>query len=279
VLLVVWDGHTYAISSANIKKLARLDASEFHTVSGRTVVTIDGEAVSAASLGEILGFKSRGSDTISQLHGTGRKLPVVVLTAEERQVACFVDEFIAEQEVMVKNLGSHIKRLRHIAGATILPNGRVALTINAADVIHSAARLGTSGTLRAISDEQAVEKKVHRLLVVDDSITTRGLEKSILEAAGYIVNVATDGLEGWEVLQRDGADLLMVDAEMPRMDGFELIATIRKSERFKDLPAILVTSLDDEKSKARGMQAGASAYVVKGAFDQVSFLNLVERLL
>ncbi len=117
------------------------------------------------------------------------------------------------------------------------------------------------------------------MLVVDDSITTRTLEKSILEAAGYEVETAIDGDDALRILQQRGAALVVTDIEMPRRDGFALTETIRRSSRFAELPVILLTSRASERDRARGVEVGADAYIVKNAFDQDDLLNAVARLL
>ena len=118
-----------------------------------------------------------------------------------------------------------------------------------------------------------------RLLIADDSVTTRSLVKSILESSGYSVTAAVDGAEAWRLLQEQGADLVVSDVEMPNLDGFGLAETIRQSKRFHDLPVILVTALDSPEHKARGIEAGANAYLVKSAFDQTNLLETIGQLL
>src|SRR5690606_32678128 len=123
------------------------------------------------------------------------------------------------------------------------------------------------------------ERVARRLLVVDDSVTTRSLEKSILEAAGYQVEVAVDGLDAWQLLQERGADLVVADVEMPRMDGFALCEAIRGSRRLRNLPVVLVTALASDADRARGLEAGADAYLPKGTFDQSQLLEAVASLI
>jgi two-component system chemotaxis sensor kinase CheA len=110
-------------------------------------------------------------------------------------------------------------------------------------------------------------------------VTTRTLEKTVLEAAGYDVITASDGAEAWHLLQERGADLVLSDVEMPRMDGFMLTEAVRGSRRFRDLPVILLTALDNERDRARGLEVGADAYLVKSAFDQTVLLTTLEQLL
>ena len=139
------------------------------------------------------------------------------------------------------------------------------------------ARAGAADLARSLAASPAERRR--RLLVVEDSLTTRTLERSILEAAGYEVMVAADGAEGWRLLQESPPDLVVADVEMPRLDGFGLTEAIRGSKRFHDLPVVLVTALASERDQARGLEAGASAYLVKSAFDQRNLLETIAQLL
>jgi two-component system chemotaxis sensor kinase CheA len=200
----------------------------------------------------------------------------VIAAAGDRRMAFVVDEFLAEQEIVVKGLGARLRRVRHISGATILPTGQVALVLHAADLIRSA--LGRAPAL-VLAPAAAVARTKKRILVAEDSITTRALEKSILEAAGYAVATAANGVAAWELLAKDGADLLVSDIEMPRMDGFELTETVRSSPRFRSLPVVLVTARATDTDRQRGLAAGANAYLVKSAFDQRALLETIAQLL
>jgi two-component system, chemotaxis family, sensor kinase CheA len=201
----------------------------------------------------------------------------VILTAGEQQVAFVVDQFLTEQEVLVKSLGARLRRMRHLTGATLLPNGQVALVLNAASVIRTAQG---QATRRFVSDaDQPARQQRWRLLVVEDSLTTRTLMKSILEAAGYEISVAVDGEQAWRLLAEEPVDLVVTDVEMPRMDGFQLTAAIRGSEPLADLPIVLVTSRGSDADKRRGIEVGANAYLVKSGFDQENLLQTIQQLL
>lgn len=134
-----------------------------------------------------------------------------------------------------------------------------------------------SGTLAGTFDGGAASAR-RRLLVVDDSITTRALVKSILQSAGYDVIAASDGLQAWRLLQDAPVDLVVSDVEMPGMDGFALTAAIRGSRRLREMPVILVTALESAQDRLRGMDAGADAYLEKSAFDQTALIRAIERL-
>ncbi|NIT35972.1 MAG: response regulator [candidate division Zixibacteria bacterium] len=125
----------------------------------------------------------------------------------------------------------------------------------------------------------AAEVRKRSVLLVDDSLTTRALEKNILEAAGYEVAVATDGVEALQVLAKEPCDLAIVDLQMPRMDGFELTRRIRASAEYRDLPVVVVTSLDAERDMVRGLEAGADAYIRKSHFDQRELLSVIEQFI
>ena len=208
----------------------------------------------------------------------GRRAPLVIVTSGATQIALAVDELITEEEILVMNLGARLRRVRHFAGATILPSGRVALILNTADLSSTAVGRAPTRALSAVLAEKAPEGK-RRLLLAEDSLTTRSLEKSILEAAGYEVLAAVDGREAWRLLQQGGADLVVADVEMPRMDGFELCEAIRRSPRFRELPIVLLTALESDADKARGLEVGADAYLLKSAFDQRKLLETIGQLL
>ncbi|HTC19909.1 MAG TPA: response regulator, partial [bacterium] len=269
-LLATAGGQTYAFLSSTVQGLLRVDPKDLHVVEGRENILLEGQAVPVTVLSEILGVESSAA-----LRG---KAPAVVLSAGERRAVVVVDEMIAEQEIVVKGMGPCLPRLRHFAGATVLSTGKIALLLNARSLLRSALEKSSSrGVARSFARLSSQAPK--RLLIADDSVTTRILEKSILEAAGYEVAAAADGAEAWRMLQEKGADLVVSDVEMPRMDGFALVEAIRASLRFRELPVVLVTALESEKDKARGAQAGADAYLLKSAFDQKNLLSVISQLL
>jgi two-component system chemotaxis sensor kinase CheA len=168
--------------------------------------------------------------------------------------------------------------LPYLSGATLLGTGRVALVVDPPAIVAAALGLGAGAGL-ALAEAAADGVAKRRVLVVDDSITTRTLEQSILEAAGYEVLTAVDGAAGWKALQESGADLVVADVEMPRMDGLALCEAIRGSKRFQAVPVVLVTALETPEHRARGLEVGADAYLAKSSFDQQNLLDTVGQLL
>jgi two-component system chemotaxis sensor kinase CheA len=192
-------------------------------------------------------------------------------------LALVVDELRAEQEVVVRPVGRKDRPSPNLSGAALLGTGEVALVLDPAAVVD--AGLGLGGRLGVSSEAAEGTPTRRRLLVVDDSITTRALEQSVLQAAGYEVDTAVDGADAWRQLQERGADLVVADVDMPRMDGFGLCAAIRASTRFRRLPLVLVTALESTEHRARGLEVGADAYLGKSSFDQQQLLDVVRQLL
>jgi two-component system chemotaxis sensor kinase CheA len=250
----------------------RVDPSEIRPVGGRGMLVQGGPPLPVAPLAVLMGLPE-----IEPTRAGAKRVGLVVV-AGDRRVAVLVDELVAEQEVTVKGLGERIRRVRAFSGATILPDGQVALVLNPAALARCApARPLDAGPAAGPAGQAPVLHK--RLLVVDDSVTTRTLEKGILEGAGYEVTTAVDGEDAWRILQQHGADLLISDVEMPRMDGFELTTTVRGSSRFSGLPVVLFTSHGSDRDRARGIEVGADAYIVKSAFDQQDLLETIAQLL
>jgi two-component system chemotaxis sensor kinase CheA len=224
-----------------------------------------------ASLNNVLGLTA-------SIPKFDQPLLAMIVTAGQMKIALIVDNFLAEQDLMIKSLGRRIRRVKMISGATLLPSGQAALVLHVGNVVRKA-----FGAVMPHSDIAAYEQPEadcrKRLVVADDSVTTLGLEKSILEAAGYEVFIAHDGEAAWQILQTNHVDLLVSDVDMPNLDGFGLTAAIRSSERFHDLPVVLVTARENDVDKVRGLQLGANAYLTKSAFDQTHLLETVAQLL
>jgi two-component system chemotaxis sensor kinase CheA len=201
---------------------------------------------------------------------------VVLVEAGTSRVAFVVDELFSEQDLVVTGLGRRLRRVPNVAGCALLEDGGIALILSAAELAESALQAPAGRLLIAAAAPAAIRK---RILVADDSVTTRTLEKTILEEAGYEVRLAADGHQAWRILQEDAIDLLVADVEMPGMDGFTLTDTLRSSTALGRIPVVLVTSLSSDKDRARGLEVGADAYIVKGGFDRGSLLEAVGQLL
>jgi two-component system chemotaxis sensor kinase CheA len=207
---------------------------------------------------------------------TGGNPTVIVLTSPAGEAAVIVSRVWQEGEFLTKDLGPAARVMPYFGAAHVTGEGEVTLILNPDALIRELVQ-GKVEWRTAAPPEAEPRKRT--VLVVDDSLTTRVLEKNILEAAGYDVAVATNGLEALELLGQTECDLAVVDIQMPQMDGYELTRRIRASAAHRDLPVVIVTSMDAEREVARGLEAGADAYIKKSSFDQRELLSVIEQFI
>jgi two-component system chemotaxis sensor kinase CheA len=267
-LLVQSAGRTFALATTQVIGLRRLVAAEVRNVGGREMLAATHGLLPLVSVAEALGLPAPRRD-----HGQGGF--VVLVEAGTSRVAFVVDELLAEQDLVVTGLGRRLRRVPNVAGCALLEDGNIALILSAAELAETALQGPGHPLMRQAPETEVVRR---RLLVADDSVTTRTMEKAILEEAGYEVRVAADGHQAWRILQDETIDLVVADVEMPGMDGFTLTETLRHST-LPRIPVILVTSLSSDKHRARGLEAGADAYIVKGDFERAALLEAIGQLL
>jgi two-component system chemotaxis sensor kinase CheA len=263
----------YALPTAAVERVLR--PPQLGSIGGRPMLECDGTAVPVVGLSTLFG----GGESASKPPGaasTARLTPTLVLLGSGVQrVALLVDRLVGEQEIVVKPLPYPVLRVRHIAGATVLGSGRIVPILNVADLLRGAERAVPTSVAPRVAEPRP---RRQRVLVADDSLTTRTMERYILEAAGYEVVLAGDGAEALSLLQEHGCDVLVSDVEMPGVDGIELTTRVRADPLLRDLAVILVTSLDSATDRERGLQAGADAYIVKTSFDQDQLLRTIREI-
>jgi len=219
---------------------------------------------------------SRPPDDIARWRDEAKVLRVVILRFGGSRAAVAVDDFLRETDAVVQDLGS-ARGDGRVSGGVLLEDGAVAFVLNPVELMeHSVHR-----ALPSVSgpSEMTRERKAFSILVVDDSVTTRTLERSILEAHGYRVQVAVDGLEALAHLRAEKADLVITDIQMPGMDGFALLETMKKDHNLDRIPVIVVTSMERREDQERGLALGADAYIVKRKFDQGELLAAIRQIL
>jgi two-component system, chemotaxis family, sensor kinase CheA len=258
----------FVLPTRYVQKVLRVNRDEIKSVENRETIQISGRVASTVRMSNVLGIAQPNAN-----YEPKSKIPVLVLCWAGEQIGFQVDEILDEQEVLVKSLGKQLLRVRNIAGATVLRTGKVVPILDVADLMRSV----VSMTPAAASHE--AEQKPKSILVAEDSITARTLLKNILELAGYKVTTTVDGAEALSVLAGESFDLVVSDVDMPRMSGFDLTAKIRSDNRLSQLPVVLVTALDSRTDRERGVDVGASAYIVKSSFDQGNLLEVVRRLI
>jgi len=272
-VLVQSAGQTFVIPTVNVERVIRVPRNAIQA-------TDHGEMISTAEytlpflwLERVLGLATKRRN-----EEQGRIQLALVLGQDEQQAAFGIDAVLSEQEVLFKGLGPQLVRVRNITGATVLGTGQVVPILNVNDLLTCAHRATLS--FSNVSEEATPEEfQKKTILVAEDSITSRMLLKEILESAGYTVSTAIDGEDAFSSLEKARFDLVVSDVEMPRMNGFALASKIRGDERYAHLPVVLVTGLESQADRERGIDAGANAYVVKGSFDQSNLLETIRQFL
>ena len=270
-LVVRAQGNRFVLPASGIESVRALGGDDIRTVENRETLLAGRRVLPVIRLDRLLRLQSAaGSET-------SKPRIALVAHADRHRFALLVDEILAEQEVLPKSLGRQLRRVRYVTGATQLGDGSLIPILGLEDI----ARYGlAAGSPAADEMRQAADTPARkRLLVAEDSITSRLLLKHILESAGYLVETAVDGLDALSRLRQAQFDALISDIEMPHMDGLALTERIRADPATEDMPVILVTSLQSPQERERGLHAGADAYVVKGSFDQDNLLATLNRLI
>lgn len=266
ILLRVGD-QTFAVPSTVVIRMQNISRQDIFTAEGQEVIIVNGQPTPCISLGAIL--------DIPMVKTLGDTVDLLIIQAASRMIAFEVDELISEIELVLKPLGPELAQARLLSGAALLGTGEVVLMLEPNNLVRAAT--GTAiPRRRAMTNPTGETQQRTRVLVVDDSITTRTLEKNILETAGFDVQVAIDGLEAWGMLHNMPFDLVISDIEMPKMNGLELTAMIKQSPQMRHLPVILLTSLSKPEQREAGLRAGADGYLVKSQFDQNELLQAIQ---
>jgi len=271
-LIVACADQQYAIPLSYVQETVKIREEDIATVAGKEVISVRSTTVPLISLANLLGLQEQKT-LIS-----GGKVSAVILKQRDQSVACIIDSNNGTSEIVVKGLGGQLKRVRHTFGATILGDGSPALILDVPDIFTTSEGSSTVGLRKAIIESQSRASRGY-VLVVDDSITTRTMEKSILTAHGYDVAIAISAEDALEKVANTSFDLVISDVEMPGLNGFELTARLRAMDEYRDVPIIIVSSLSKDEHKRKAIEAGAQAYIVKGAFEQGTLLDTVDSLI
>jgi two-component system chemotaxis sensor kinase CheA len=259
-LLFEASGYTLAVPLSSVVQARFVSAAE----AARGTVEVDGQPLTIHGVSEFLDLPpSRTTRSAS--------FSVVVVRAQ-RLLALRVEKLVGDREVVVRPLPPEMLKLRHLSAATPLADGRLAFILSPRALVES---VGSRASFAPLAESL----RRHRVVVADDSITTRSLHRQVLEAAGYEVETASDGEEALRILRKNGADLLVSDIHMPRMDGLTLTRKVRQETELGGIPVVLVSSLDSDDDLQRAKEAGASEYLTKGAYQRGELLRLVQSLL
>ena len=269
-VLLELSGSQFIVPTSKVQRFLRLNKSEVKTIENKATIPLDGEIIPLIYLNNILELPLKENNS--------ENIQVIVFTINGKNIGFMIDKVYGEQEVLVKNFNKQLTHVRNISGATILGSDKVVPILNISDLYKSSLRNTTQSS--ALTEDSSSEKDGQlSVLVTEDSITSRTLLKNILEAAGYLVTTAIDGVDGFTKLKEGSYDAVVSDIEMPRMNGFDLTAKIRADKESANIPVVLVTSLSKREDRERGIDVGANAYIIKSSFDQSNLLEILDRLI
>jgi two-component system, chemotaxis family, sensor histidine kinase and response regulator WspE len=272
-LLVELGGEPYGFPLAAVTRTLQLRKDQIELLEGHQHFSFEGLQIGLITARQIFGA--------SDDQPAGDAVPVVVIGNEHGVYGLVVDRFLGERMLVVQPLDTRLGKIRDVSAGALMENGDPVLLVDVEDLIRSIEKLVSGGHLdkvrRGSEDRSAVKKK--RVLVVDDSLTVRELERKLLTNRGYEVAIAVDGMDGWNALRSDPFDLLVTDVDMPRMDGIELVTLVKHDPALRALPVLIVSYKDREEDRQRGLDAGADYYLAKGSFDDEALLDAVRDLI
>ncbi|BDC42224.1 hybrid sensor histidine kinase/response regulator [Paraburkholderia terrae] len=270
-LLVDVGGEAYAFPLAHVRRTLELSRADIDMLEGQQHFAFDGKPVGLVTAHQLLG---------AQAGVTRESVSVVVIGDERVTYGIAVDRFLGERMLVVQPLDPRLGKIRDIAAAALMENGDAVLIVDVDDLLRSVDKLVRGGQLDRIgrAHDVAARQRKH-VLVVEDSLTVRELERKLLEKRGYAVTVAVDGMDGWNALRSGTFDLVVTDIDMPRMDGIELVTLIKRDPLFKPVPVMIVSYKDRDEDRRRGLEAGADYYLAKGSFHDEALLDAVRDLI
>jgi two-component system sensor histidine kinase and response regulator WspE len=272
-LLAEIGGEPYAFPLASILRTLKLPAGAIENLEGRQHFDFDGRRIGLITAHQVL-------ETDPAPH-VGGDLAVIVLGDLTHAYGLVVDRFLGERELVVRPLDTQLGKIRDVSAGALMEDGSPVLILDPDDLIRSMDRLVSSGRPSQVYNQPiaAVEQRRKRVLVVDDSITVRELERKLLSGRGYDVDVAVDGMDGWNAVRSSHFDLVVTDVDMPRMDGIELVTLINMDPVLKSVPVMIVSYKDRDEDRRRGLDAGAAYYLTKGSFHDDTLIQAVVDLI
>lgn len=271
-LVVDVHGEAYAIPIVKVESVVRVPQAAIHTLENKQFFELKGEHLGLVSAAQVLELGEAASQA--------EDLPVVVIGRGKQSYALVVDAIRGEQSLAVQAIDPIFGKMRDISAAALLDDGEPVLILDVPDLLLSIDKLLHEGGLHQLAQAgHAQQRRAKRILVVDDSLTVREMERKLLLARGFEVDVAIDGIDGWNVVRSGEYDLVITDVDMPRMDGIELVSLIKKDLHLHKLPVMIVSYKDRPEDRARGLSAGADYYLTKGSFHDETLLDAVADLI
>ncbi|WP_223470834.1 MULTISPECIES: hybrid sensor histidine kinase/response regulator [unclassified Pseudomonas] len=270
-LVVEVGDEAYAFPLAHIERMCDLAPEDIVQVEGRQHFWHEGRHIGLVAASQLLNRAAT--------QGSSQTLKVVVIRERETIYGVAVERFIGERTLVVLPLDERLGKVQDISAGALLDDGSVVLIVDVEDLLRSVDKLLDTGRLERIARQNQAQAPRKRILVVDDSLTVRELQRKLLLNRGYDVAVAVDGMDGWNALRSEDFDLLITDIDMPRMDGIELVSLLRRDNRLQSLPVMVVSYKDREEDRRRGLDAGADYYLAKASFHDDALLDAVVELI
>ena len=271
-LLVEIAAEPYAFPLPRIDHILHVPQDAIRTVEGRQYFDRDGTAIGLVMATQVL-----------ELTGPppADPMPVVVISDRGQQFGMIVDDFLGERDLEVRPLDPRLGKVADINSASLLENGEPVLIVDVEDLVRSIDNMLAGRRLSRVEFEQLAEetRPRKRILVVDDSITVRELERQLLQSRGYAVDVAVDGMDGWNAIRGTPYDLIVTDVDMPRMDGIGLVSLVKADAARREIPVVIVSYKDREEDRLRGLDAGANRYLTKSSFHDETFVDTIVDLI
>jgi two-component system sensor histidine kinase and response regulator WspE len=267
-LLVQIGGEPYAFPLTRIDQILFCPAASIRTVEGRQYFDRDGVSIGLVMAAQIL-------ETAGQ--PPADPMPVVVISDRGQQFGMIVESFLGERDLEVRPLDPRLGKVPDVNSASLLENGDPVLIVDVEDLVRSIDNVLMGRRLSRVEFERMAEqaRQRKRILVVDDSITVRELERQLLQARGFTVDVAVDGMDGWNAIRGTHYDLVVTDVDMPRMDGIGLVSLIKADPARRETPVVIVSYKDREEDRLRGLDAGANRYLTKSSFHDETFVDTI----
>jgi len=266
LLLVVAAGRTFALPASAVNEIVAVPRHEIIEVVHRQAFRLREQIIPVEELAQLLGITHSGSEPGDTVH-------LAIVSNGNERMGLIVESLLTEVDMVVKPLPSHMKNVRLVSGVALGSGNEIINVLQVPTLLKGAREIKEARSVKPVAERRQIA-----ILVVDDSLNTREIEKSILEAYGYSIDLAGDGMEALEKAQHNNYDAIITDVEMPLLDGFSLTERLRRDERYADKPIIIVTSREKEEDKRRGIAVGANAYIVKGTFEQSNLLETVQNL-
>jgi two-component system sensor histidine kinase and response regulator WspE len=271
-LLVEIAGEPYAFPLTRIDQILHVPQAAIRTVEGRQYFDREGTAIGLVLAAQILELAGQAP---------ADPMPVVVVSDRGQQFAMIVDAFLGERDLEVRPLDPRLGKVADINSASLLESGAPVLIVDVEDLVRSIDNVLAGRRLSRVDFEKLAEeaRPRKRILVVDDSITVRELERQLLQSRGYAVDVAVDGMDGWNAVRSTPYDLIVTDVDMPRMDGIGLVSLIKADPARREIPVVIVSYKDREEDRLRGLDAGANRYLTKSSFHDETFVDTIVDLI